>query len=82
MLVHKGGSRVQPVILSIEKYKFLSQHPLFYLILEAVSMVTTMTGQISMATIQFRIECLNRHKGDNMEREVLVQTVLLLLTVS
>ncbi len=93
VLVHEGGSRVQLVILSTEKkkkkkkkkyiyiYIYIFQHPLFYLILEAVSMVTMM-GRISMATIQFRIECLNRHKGDNKEREVLEQIVLLLLTVS
>lgn len=29
-------------------------------------MVTTMMGRISMATIQFRIVCLNRYKGDNL----------------
>ncbi len=43
VFVHEGGSRFQLVILSTEYiYAFLSLHPLFYLILEAVSMVTLM----------------------------------------
>ncbi len=37
--------------------------------------MVTLMGRISIATIQFRIECLNRHKGENKERVVLEKIV-------
>lgn len=60
----EDGSKVQLVILSIEEKIVLNA--LTSVILEAVSMVTIMMGRLSMATAQFRIQCLSRHTGKHM----------------